>query len=305
MIVDASFEVNNGLLGTMRDVLLHLCFVIENKSTLDGRKKDACIRAIFGVCQKHIEWKRNKYFVNGRIQFIYPKTALRPNPTGGCIISRTSIGEKCDFSTDSPHTVFLDTVIREGVFRWTVRIKYGMSKAEDSGFYLGAVPVSLIDRCHEDVLGSAYSLGVGTCCLVFWRGEKKWRLFAHLRGVEGEESLPRRGSDVPDDSLVVLEIDAYACTIFFIVNGKRFPYGISEVPIPTCLGMSACYQPSSFTSVSFARLPAPTPVLMASSTSSSPLSPALYKCRTSVPPSDIDFPTMMPMFFSFASRLVK
>jgi hypothetical protein len=67
------FNVNNGMTGMQRDIVLRLCCLLWEKS---AEIRAVCIsvhvmnalhfKKIIGMCGKHFGWKRHSYFLHGR-----------------------------------------------------------------------------------------------------------------------------------------------------------------------------------------------------------------------------------------------
>lgn len=107
-------------------------------------------------------WKKHNYFINTRIEFIYIPASLLPSSPENYKLTRTTEGEQCNFGGFRDWaTAFLDTIITEGVFRWTVKIEY--RKNGPSHLRVGVA--------HTDRIRQVYSEGLGspgaTCCLGF------------------------------------------------------------------------------------------------------------------------------------------
>lgn len=178
-------------------------------------------------------------------------SSFRQNPKGGYTLKKTPVGEMCSFTCDCYRTIFLASAILEGIFRWTVIIKY--SREKSCVLSIGAAPTNRVHFCEEDKFGKT----TGTCCFAFWR-EVDGRLQSGLHGVVGEEDIPPSETRVPDDSLVAIEMDTRTHVLSFSVNERKVPRDIAHVYGPLYFGISGCYNPS-FTSVSFRRLSVPTP----------------------------------------------
>lgn len=177
-------------------------------------------------------------------------SVFHQNPKGGYTLTLTPEGEVCTFTCGGYRTIFLKTLISEGIFRWTVRIRYSLERR--CLFGLGAAPSHLLSRCEADNFGRITS----TVAFTFWL-DPDCSLKSALIGVSGELTIPQTETEVPDEALVTVEVDAEKRTMCFFVNDKKVPRAISDMYLPLYLGVSGCFNPS-FTSVSFCRVTSPT-----------------------------------------------
>jgi hypothetical protein len=84
--VDLPFEIPNGLLGMMRDIILRLCHLMEMRPGINCERKDQIVRTVFifitfffflmeflhkivGMSQQQFMWKTHTFFVSNRIHF--------------------------------------------------------------------------------------------------------------------------------------------------------------------------------------------------------------------------------------------
>lgn len=243
--IEKYFGVKNGLSGMQRDVILRLCYLMWHNP---GE-----IRAIFGMNQKHFIWKRHSFFLKGRPWKV--PVSFRSNSQEFYTLTYTPAGHVCTFGTFRERTLFLNVLIRDGIFRWTVKIKYEIKKGKYGQLYLGGASPSDLSYHDKNVLSSNKS-----CALVMFRNKNVGRLYANLVGVRTRtifDEVVCDGIHVPDESFVSVEIHTQTRRMSFFVDEKKVPYGISHIPIPLYLGVSACLHPCAFTSVSFFRLPSP------------------------------------------------
>lgn len=256
MIFVDEFDVVNGLSGMGRDTVLRLCNLLWN----DSEK----VRNIIGMCKNHYLWKNHGYFVRNRPTIV--PAFLLPSGENKVTITCSPLGELCTFLYSDLHTVFLNTLVSEGIFRWNIKIRYGEIRDCITEFGVGVAPLDHVVKNPGHIFGECS----GACSFQFWeRCEMEYG--AYLWGVNVNEKREER---VPDSSVVSLEIDADAQVLNFFVNGKRFPKGISGVPTPLYPGVSAHGQRCSVTLLSFFRLPTRTPTRSPSSAVC-----VLYKCR--------------------------
>lgn len=187
---------------------------------------------------------------------------FRPNASGGVAITHTVSGEQCAFTVVDDRTVFLNTVIAEGIYRLTVKYKYVPNRL--SHIWIGAAPVQLLAQCDSNYLGGGAGGGVkGTCSLSSWRSVNG-ALHSRLSGAKDREKINEQETLVPDGAVVAAEIDADLRILSFFVNDQKVPHAFFNVPLPLYLGVSGKHGPS-FTALSFRRLPLVTqsPVKMA------------------------------------------
>lgn len=119
------FEIPNGFLGMQRDIILRLCDLLWQSNK---------IRLIIGMCLEQFKWRSNSYF-----QMIKNKNlAFNINSRNPYLIITDAIHWiQCMF-TSNWYTIFLDRIILEGIFRWTVQIEVEYSYSQ---LCLGVTPV--------------------------------------------------------------------------------------------------------------------------------------------------------------------
>lgn len=215
---------------------------------------------IIGMMDTFYAWSKQHIFFWALIGFNIP-TSFRPNPKGSCQF----ISRECLFCNDwFNRTVFLNARVTvvflvlssffysfEGVFLWTVRIKY--AERNESFFRFGISPSDLLGLCDDQDLGVV----AGTCAYRFNKRHQDV-LTSDLCGLENKWNIPLAETVVDDHSLVSLEVDAGACTLSAFVNGRKVPGAISHICLPLHFGMSG-YLGQSFTTVFFQHLADPTP----------------------------------------------
>lgn len=240
------FNIYNGLSGMMRDVVIRLI------SLMGGNCNDIKVRMIIGMCSEHFFWKTHLYFVNIRIKNCVMHNTLRHNSSGRKYqITHTLAGDICAFGEDDEYqTVFLEKSVTEGIFQWKVQFYHGTERTTQ--FYFGLALTSCLSDCELHWLGSSpgsYSFGF---CYQY-----KKRIWSKLFGEFKTRGFEFK-MEVPDKSLIVLEVNADSRILSMFVDGKKVPVSIASIPIPFNLGVSGEYKPS-FTSLSFCRLPSATP----------------------------------------------
>lgn len=237
--VDSEYEIPNGLSGMKRDVILHLC----NFFWYNLKK----IKNIIGICFEHFFWIRHRLFVENRPKEI--PACFRTNPLLGFNVTCTPDGPLCEFTADSYRTVFLNSVMSEGVFNWTVKVRFAPDK--HSSCCIGAAPPSLLAQLEDVNLGED-----GTASFYFAMGDEG-PLGSTLFGVACSD-IPLAETKVPANACVAVELDCTACTMCFFVNEKKVPRAVSGVHGPLHFGLSG-YECPSFISLSFRRLPSASP----------------------------------------------
>lgn len=246
VVVDIAFEVENGLSGMKRDIVLHLCQVMNLKG-------DQVVRVLIGMCQEHVRWKsadifKSALFQTGRIN----DTFIGPASPDG-LFKRTMMGEKsCVFTAAKP-VVFLETPIHsKGVWQWNTQITHGGRKG--NMMCIGFSPALIISdylREKPRFFGSLYGLRFGP------ERSHMLNVYAPRRMREGDVLPITPG--VASGSVVMLECDTEKMTLSFFIDGAKIATGVSLVPhqIPLHFGMAGDPK-SSFTSLSFRMVPSPT-----------------------------------------------
>lgn len=247
------YDVENGLLGMLRDVIIRLCVFMGEKSH--------CIKAVMGICEHQVKWKSHYYFQSIRKNYL--AHSFRPNPFGGCLLTLTIDGWRCYFqeyslSYEPERTIFLNKPINEGIISWSVKINYGdntnFSSLQIGVALTGPIGSAKMDsdcrRLGNNNLNNEFS----SCCFSFWRyGTYK----SGLVGAAGTARIPDGETPVEDGSVVTAEMDSERKTLSFFVNKKKIPRVITTLSAPVHFGMSGSPN-SSFVSLSLCRLASPT-----------------------------------------------
>lgn len=263
IFVESIYDIKNGLCGMKRDVLLHLFRVIEKRSEMSYAMKDRSIRSIVGICEEHIKWITHPYFLEGRKRFMSIPVSFGINLEKVCSFTQTPAGKLYTFyDSDFWQSVFLDKSISDGVFCWTVRIKY--SKGEKySSLRIGALPTHILQR----TLRSSSTPWKDSPWVDYnWTSKPfdNWSFSFFRKGYRNPTSGPEElvhvcNTDlVPDNAVVSLEADADTHTLSLFVDGIKNPLCYVDVNGPLNMGVSGLNGPS-FLSVSFLRLPCATP----------------------------------------------
>lgn len=261
--VPSQYEVQNGLTGLKRDIVICLCKVMS-----DSVEK---IRTMIGISQELFLWKSHSSFKKIRFDFDLPNF-FTPHPKNFCVVScedKSRKNAKCNFVTNALCSIFLSTPLTNGVFRWTVQISYSKS---DSIFWIGAVHSDYKDYFDCDRLGNTKN--AGSYSFKFWREKNRLSFGSCLQGridmccggagIAGGLSWGRSWQTVvvPDKSLVSAELNTHERTLTFFVGEKKNPYGFSHIPVYDShyFGMSCnSHKPCSITSLSLRRLASASP----------------------------------------------
>lgn len=230
-------EVVNGLLGVGRNVILKLFFLFWFME--DG------IKQIFGMCGEFYPWKKHLFFLKGRPEKIPAVFCVNKFGAKSFTLTHESSCERCRFADCFERKIFLDYVVSDGVFQWTLKIDY--TKTWASRFRIGTTSDDSDKAFHEKA----------TCpCFMFWKESKtkyRSRLLFHLNKELWNENTPI----VPDGSLVTMEVNATTMRVRFFIDDRRRISVPPEVVIsgPQYLWISGT-QFAAITSVYFFRLSA-------------------------------------------------
>lgn len=250
--VELWYEIENGMAGMMRDVILRLCslmyFKVHN------------VRVVVGMSKEHFLWKSHMNFK--RIIFSVPHSFCE-NMRNGCVhIVQSSLGMKmkCVFShcTNSYTSTFVNKVIYEGVWRWTVQILYPKEKPEKTfSFSLGIAPSDhvLVYRSHRSACLEVSRKTHGLLLTDKRPGTEDPR--QALVGPNTEYTYLSNGVGVPDRSLISVEVDMSLRRLFFFINGRMVPSGFIGFYQPISFGGSVDRTSShpSLASISLCRVP--------------------------------------------------
>lgn len=250
------YNIANGMSSMKRNVILRLCLLFWWKCNE--------IRTLLGMCFEHFSWKNHWFFLKGRPRTLSAASAsFRPNPHGECTLTRTISEERWSFCAfKEGRTIFLKSVIREGIYRWAVRVFY----SADSMLFIGAAPEDSLQDCDRRCFGG-YHDTYGTWSLGMWR-RRTGQECTNMYGIKGYD-YPVEETGVPSGSVVAVEADADARTLSFFVSEKKIPHIIVGINPPLHLGISGCYDVEasredllhvsapSFVPLSLWRLPTP------------------------------------------------
>lgn len=239
------FEVTNGMTDMKLIVVLRLVDLMW--------KKDDNIRAVFGMCAEHYKWKIRRVYVLSRYERMNLPNEFLPNPRGTFLLTSTSEGVNCIKENGRLGTLFLSTLITEGVFRWTIQVFY-THPTKTAWFYLGVCPSNRVRECDGQGLSGYVP---DTCSYYFGRWGSKG--FQSVLENVVDFHVNCKENIVPDKSMVAVEVDTNSRTMCFFVNGRKLPFGISDIVVPLYLGVNQStenqYESASFTSLWFRRLP--------------------------------------------------
>lgn len=240
------FEIVNGLTGMNRDIIIQICKLFWYSPSK--------IRTIVGMSAEHYSWRKHIYFINSRP--VNVPVVFHPNSDGGYTLS-TSLGKPLCTFAEGDRTVFLDHVISEGVFRWTIQVNFRMDINKPSTLVLGSAPSGSLDlfsgRCLA--FGGACSLRMSCGGTKYWHG-----FTASFLGVADTRAFPGECAPVYTGLWISVEADTAAHTLtFFAGSDLKYPYAISGVQTPLHLGVSSFCGSPSFASLMFRRLPSATP----------------------------------------------
>lgn len=241
------YEVRNGMPGMLRFVISRILCILW------GRCEEDKIRAIMGMCKELYLLKEHPCFLKAGPFDV--AVSLRPNRLGGYTLTRVGTKLRCLYTSDCgvDRTLFLDTEIAKGTFRWTVKIEYTRKVGVNSFFNCGIAPSDVVIRgwCNNGSLGSVEQ----TCSFSFGTNEG-----CSMVSVSNNDFRDEEKHLVPDFSLVTMEVSVDERSLSLFVNERRFPCVIGSIPVRLYLGISACNH-AAFTMESFRRLCSPTPCL--------------------------------------------
>lgn len=292
LTVDEGFEVENGLVGMQRDIVLTLCCMLFHKIR--------CIRVIFGMCEKHYQWRKHRRFIKSRPIYIenvrmfhQPVTDEEDETEEENSFSWSSDYKKiCHFQNciSGYDPLFLGPAINGGIFSLTMEIKY-LEENMDTSFFFGIAPSTAIrffDHSHHGLI-------LGACAFAFTRhlwndywsgkhdnvqfqstllGVKVASDYYNLPGVTAPPSAGAGGVDewgnllslrhgipfahmvppAPDGAVVSLEVDVYARRMCCFVNGHKAAAAVRQIPRPLHIWFVG-YTHASLTFQSFRRIP--------------------------------------------------
>lgn len=262
------YDIVNGFTGMQRDLILRLCFLFML------RCKPVCVRLIIGMCVECLEWRKKDFFRNSRTFRIIPDLCTC---SSNCYIPEytSKNQEHCEFSNLQKRSIFVKTIINQGIFRLTIKMNlmneysdYSLpvfSNEYQSSFFLGTRPSDLqIPLVHD------WKSNSGSCAFRidrhgyrengnFW---SRWltRHTTSLLGVEGEaiDGVVHVSDKIDGRYPLTLEVDADCQNVYLLDGGRKIPHAFARVHTPLLLGLSGL-KCESFVIMSFVRVPAITP----------------------------------------------
>lgn len=252
--------------GMLRDIILRLCILLWHRNDE--------IKAIIGMCDEHYEWKSNNFFLEGRpmnLPYAYQISRTTSNAINVTLSQYTFI---------KPTTLCLNASFVVGVWHWTVQITYsehsnfrsrdllGLLGVDVPHLSIGVVQSSLQEQLDTSKLG----LISGSAGFSFQKDPSSGSLQSFLFGarhpiIPTVKIIGVRGFmknynlveiDVPNHSLVTMEVDLNTHMLSFFVGEKKVPKGVSKLPAKTFFfGISGSIG-SSFSTVFLRRVPCPT-----------------------------------------------
>lgn len=106
--VDQSYEIQNGLIGTQRSVLLSLFRIVGENTVVNGKLRDQSVRALMGLCAEHIVLKTHHRFVHTRMTLMLDV----PLTLEGYICLPATVRVR---RTDAVNTVGTDLEVKTGL----------------------------------------------------------------------------------------------------------------------------------------------------------------------------------------------
>lgn len=256
-MVDVVYEISNGMTGLQRNIFLCLCNLLWYGC------KDEGIRMVVGMCEQHYHWKNHSLFLKVKPNNI-PTVICDPRDI--CELTQTPAGIHCAFKKMKSGTVFLEKVVKLGVFHWSVKVEY--SKSYSSDFAMGVTHsdcrgrVSIFGDSLGDINGSCALQFGASGCYVCW-GESGTGMETErescAEGDRREKYFCLETNCVSHNSLIGAEVDTVANLLSFFVDGRKMLHAVSAVDFsPLLFGMSGNNGSPAFTSLSFRRLPSAT-----------------------------------------------
>lgn len=206
------------------------------------------IRVIIGLCSDHYSLKERWFFKKTRPTTV--PISFRPSKLAKYTLDSMATGEKYTFSggTVGPW-LFLNKCLTEGIYQWTVQVDYGPKK---SSIYMCCAPSTpeLLNRYENREINRIDGLFFLTCS----ENNKP-----SLPQLFGNRLLCYPGPDIPNNSLVTVEVDLHSRIVSFLAEGKKLPMGVAGVDGPVHIGISGNESSASVTPASFRRLQHATP----------------------------------------------
>lgn len=203
------FNVENGLTGMKRDVIIKLIAII---------RKLEKIKTIIGMSENHYKWRFHNFFVESRkasmVRYI-------ENKLGGFTLKASQI-DFLIFEKNVYRTICVDVLMNFGIWKMAFCL-YNNTSA--SSFRFGVVHKDNCETTQSKRIGSDFNRGVA--CLVF----------AHKVAMANNDGkiieLDRfQHKSLADDVPVVasVEADMEKRTLYFFINNKQLYVYITDIP---------------------------------------------------------------------------
>lgn len=162
------------------------------------------------------------------------------------------------FAGNGLQSVFMNTLITKGVFRWTVKLEFsGYGHPE---FHIDGVHGRDLSYYDKHALVGYDSGIINRFGFELHEGfdnhKQRRRTCVFVRGTDSKNMKPDY-TDISQYSRVTVEVNVNLRQMFLLINNNVFPRAISNISIPFNLGISSPNN-NSFTSLSFERLPSNT-----------------------------------------------
>lgn len=215
-----NFEVENGFLGLMRDIILKLVEIAHD---------DEMVRSIFGMCFEFFLWKSHSFF-----KMIRMGRRLVANPHHGFLYNPQQKETRVSFLLEGVHrTFFLDRVLTSGIVKLTLLV----SQFEKIAFFrVGVARESDVHSIMSGCLGSSEGgKGVAFCL----RSPATYPYGCYFYNNDGSRTtLPLKGiSQMPIEA----EVDSNKHIMCFAHGAPGIrPYAVVNIPTKIMLGFTGC-----------------------------------------------------------------
>lgn len=203
---EMNYDVENGMSGMQRDIIVELCNMMWRKPHL--------IRMIVGMCREHLEWKKHWFFLHKKI---YENLTLAFLPNSALGENVAIVGNEIKKSDSESYNFILDTVLDHGLFK--IVLNYECDVTFTSCFCCGLVHKSSIShRFHSRPSGkSGY-------CVVFFNGIECGDKSVHFA----------RLYEPTENHTLALELNTEKTgkggIMHIYVDDKQIPCAITEIP---------------------------------------------------------------------------
>lgn len=186
-------------------------------------------------------------------------------------------GFDCRFSVGVSHkTLFMDTEIKEGVYRWDIEISYDKNKNKfASVLYVGIAVKSVLHSLINNPIGRVAESGAFHFGYKNDNASAAAPLYSAFYYAATYSEITDEKTIVPQGAKVGVELNMDAHTLYFFVNGMKIPHVFVNIPPIVYLGVTG-FNGSSFKTVALRQLAQPS-VPSTSSSSSAPDKEYLWK----------------------------